>query len=69
MHQRSCYQLIDPTDVRGHTSSVWVHSANQIILFHFALAIYDEFDDNNGGDLCCIAEHVLLQIRFDNCVS
>ena len=36
----------DPNDVRGYTSSVWVHSANQIILFHFALAIYDEFDDN-----------------------
>ena len=38
--------LNDPNDVRGHTSLVWVHSANQIILFHFALTIYDEFDAN-----------------------
>ena len=45
-HQRCCQQLNAPNDVRGHTSSVWVHSANQIILYHFALVIYDEFDDN-----------------------
>ena len=45
MHQR-CYQLDDPNVVRGHIKSVWVHSANQIILFLFALAIYDEFDAN-----------------------
>ena len=45
-YQRSCYQLIDPSDVRGHTSSVWVHSANQIFSFHFAVTVYDEFNDN-----------------------
>ena len=45
-HQRSCYQLSDPNDVRGIAVQVWMHSANQIISFHFALAIYDEFDAN-----------------------
>ena len=41
-----------------------MHSANQIILFHFALTIYDEFDDNAMVATYAVSLSMLLQIRL-----